>query len=154
VPLAKRAFDSAVASERHAVVTGDSPVGSGSTLKATEEPPMTDEMMSLRELVTDHQRGRARRKVGFVQDPVAHRRSDDVHGEVRNSAKDVAMVALSETAHVADVVLFARALSRTTFSAISSLVRRRLSASSHHLRPARPLSLRMNAAAQFSAAWP
>lgn len=52
MPLAKRAFDSAVASERHAVVTGDSPVGSGcDTQNAIEEPPMTNEMMSLRVLV-------------------------------------------------------------------------------------------------------
>ena len=51
-PLAKRAFHSAVASERLAVVTGGSSVGSGCELTtATEEPPMTDEMMSLRALL-------------------------------------------------------------------------------------------------------
>ena len=42
---------SAVASERLAVVIGDSPVGLGCDINATEEPPMTDEMMTLRALV-------------------------------------------------------------------------------------------------------
>jgi putative transposase len=39
VPFAKRAFDSAVASERHAVLTGDSPVGSGFNTALVEKSP-------------------------------------------------------------------------------------------------------------------
>src|SRR6202034_391036 len=50
-PLAKRAPHSAVASERLAAAIGDSPVGWVARLNATEEPPMTDEMMDLRRLV-------------------------------------------------------------------------------------------------------
>jgi hypothetical protein len=49
VPPAKRAFDSAAASERHAVVTGDSPVGSGCNTQNNRAT--ADEMMSLRALV-------------------------------------------------------------------------------------------------------
>jgi hypothetical protein len=41
----------AVASDLHGVVTGDPPVESVATLNATEEPPMTNEMMNLRTLV-------------------------------------------------------------------------------------------------------
>jgi hypothetical protein len=50
-PLAKRAPHSAVASERLAVAIGDSPVGRVANLNATEEPPMTDEMMNVRTFV-------------------------------------------------------------------------------------------------------
>jgi hypothetical protein len=50
-PLAKRAFNSAVASERHAVVTGDSSVGIGLQHSKQLRNHRTDEMMSLRALV-------------------------------------------------------------------------------------------------------
>jgi hypothetical protein len=50
--VAKRAFHSAVASERLAAVIGGFSVGSGCESQTqTEEPPMTDEMMDLRRLV-------------------------------------------------------------------------------------------------------
>ncbi len=46
--VAKRAFHSAVASERLAAVIGGFSVGSGCESQTqTEEPPMTDEMMNL-----------------------------------------------------------------------------------------------------------
>jgi hypothetical protein len=51
-PLATRARHSAVASERLSAATDGSPVKFGlRDTNATEEPPMTDEMMSLRALV-------------------------------------------------------------------------------------------------------